>query len=172
MQDLAHEAYVDVREAILGLRETVAPEGGMVGGLRQYLQKFSRQAGIDARLFVPADLATGLAPEAEIQLLRVVQEALTNVRKHAEASSAAVRIASDGERLRVTIEDDGRGFDATRVDRDEGRSFGLRSMRERVERAGGCLNVESSPGRGTRIIVLLPLNDGGGRHVPYESPVG
>jgi len=171
MQDLAHEAYVDVREAILGLRETVAPEGGLVGGLRQYLQKFSRQSGIDARLFVPAAVSTALAPDAEIQLLRVVQEALTNVRKHSGAASAAVRIDADGPQLRVTVEDDGTGFDATRVQRDEGRSFGLRSMRERVERAGGCLTVESSPGNGTRIVVLLPLNEGG-RHVPYEGAAG
>jgi len=172
MQDLAHEAYVDVREAILGLRETVAPAGGILGGLRQYLQKFSRQSGIDARLYVPASVTGGLAPEAEIQLLRVVQEALTNVRKHAEATTAAVRIDNEGAQLRVVIEDDGRGFDSSRVDRDEGRSFGLRSMKERMERAGGSFGVESSPGNGTRIIVLLPLSERGGRHVAYEGAAG
>jgi len=172
MQDLAHEAYVDVREAILGLRETVAPAGGILGGLRQYLQKFSRQSGVDARLYGPAVVNGGLAPDAEIQLLRVVQEALTNVRKHAEARTAAVRVDNEGAQLRVVIEDDGRGFDSSRVDRDEGRSFGLRSMKERVERAGGTFGVESSPGNGTRIIVLLPLNEGGGRHVAYEGAAG
>jgi signal transduction histidine kinase len=171
MQDLANEAYVDVREAILGLRETVAPAGGIVGGLRQYLQKFSRQSGVDTRLYVPDAVNIGLSPEAEIQLLRVVQEALTNVRKHAQATSAAVRIDSEEGQVRVVIADDGNGFDASRVDRDEGRSFGLRSMRERVERAGGRLGVESTPGSGTRIIVLLPLNEGG-RHVTTEGAAG
>lgn len=170
MQDLANEAYVDVREAILGLRETVAPAGGVIGGLRQYLQKFSRQSGIDVRLDLPPDAGASLAPEGEIQLLRVVQEALTNVRKHAEARNATVRIESDHAHLRVTIEDDGRGFDAGRLEREEGRSFGMRSMRERVERAGGSLSVDSAPGAGTRIVVLLPLSDaGGGPHVTFEG---
>lgn len=172
MEDLANEAYVDVREAILGLRETVATSGGIVGSLRQYLQKFGRQSGLEARLQVPPNLATALGPEGEIQLLRVVQEALTNVRKHAEASSAVVRLDNKEEWLRIAIEDDGQGFDSSRVDRDEGRSFGLKSMKERVERAGGTFSVESSPGSGTRIVVLLPLDQGGGRRVPHENPVG
>ncbi len=170
MQDLANEAYVDVREAILGLRETVAPTGGIIGSLRQYLQKFGRQAGIEARLQAAANAVTTLAPEAEIQLLRVVQEALTNVRKHADATSAVVRLENMDDDLRISIEDDGRGFDASRVDRDEGRSFGMRSMKERVERAGGRFSVESSPGSGTRIVVLLPLDHGGGHRVAHENP--
>ena len=172
MEDLANEAYVDVREAILGLRETVATTGGIVGSLRQYLLKFGRQSGLEARLQVNASVATALGPESEIQLLRVVQEALTNVRKHAVATSAVVRLDNEDESLRISIEDDGQGFDSTRVDRDEGRSFGLRSMKERVERAGGTFSVESSPGHGTRIVVLLPLDQGGGRRVPYENPAG
>jgi signal transduction histidine kinase len=172
MQDLANEAYVDVREAILGLRETVAPAGGIVGSLRQYLQKFGRQSGIEARLQAPVGVATTLSPDAEIQLLRVVQEALTNVRKHAEAATAVVRLDNHDNGLRITIEDDGRGFDSSRVDRDEGRSFGLRSMKERVERAGGRFSVESSPGNGTRIVVLLPLDQGGGRRIAYEDSAG
>jgi signal transduction histidine kinase len=156
MQDLAHEAYVDVREAILGLRETVAPAGGIVGSLRQYLQKFGRQSGIEARLLAPAGVRAALAPDAEIQLLRVVQEALTNVRKHAAATRATVRLEEDGAALCIAVEDNGRGFDAARIERDEGRRFGLQSMRERVEGAGGQFKVESAPGAGTRIVVLLP----------------
>ena len=172
MQDLAHEAYVDVREAILGLRETVAPAGGIVGSLRQYLQKFGRQSGIEARLLSAPGMRAALAPEAEIQLLRVVQEALTNVRKHAEATRATVHLAEVDATLRIAVEDNGRGFDAARIDRDEGRRFGLQSMRERVEGAGGQFRVESAPGAGTRIVVLLPMQDGGGAHVPYEDPAG
>lgn len=172
MQDLAHEAYVDVREAILGLRETVAPAGGIAGSLRQYLQKFGRQSGIEAVLRMQGTVATTLAPDAEIQLLRVVQEALTNVRKHAGAAKAIVRLDNEDDCLRITIEDDGQGFDSSRLDREEGRSFGLRSMRERVEGAGGRFSVESSPGNGTHITVLLPLEQGGGLHVAYQDSAG
>ncbi len=156
MQDLAHEAYVDVREAILGLRETVASAGGLAGSLRQYLQKFRRQSGIEARLLAPDGAVAPLPPESEVQLLRVVQEALTNVRKHADAASAVVTLDNQDGGLRIVIEDNGCGFDSSRLDREEGRSFGLRSMQERVEQVGGRFTVESSPGAGTRIVVQLP----------------
>ena len=73
--------------------------------MRQYLQKFGRQSGLEARLQVTANVATALGPESEIQLLRVVQEALTNVRKHAEASSAVVRLDNKEEWLRILIEE-------------------------------------------------------------------
>ncbi|MDO8612333.1 MAG: histidine kinase, partial [Dehalococcoidia bacterium] len=111
MASLAHEAYVDVREAILGLRETVSPTRGIVGTLQEYLQKFTRQAGIAAELEVEGDAAPQFPPEAEVQLVRVIQEALTNVRKHAGAKRAWVRIASGPREIGISIEDKGRGFD-------------------------------------------------------------
>ncbi len=161
MEDLAHEAYVDVREAILGLRETVAPGEGIVGSISQYLQKFRRQSGITCELIVPDGVETALAPEAEVQLVRVIQEALTNVRKHAQATRVTVRLEnSEGGLLRILAEDNGRGFDAARLDRQEGRSFGLRSMRERVERAGGQFSIDSAPGQGTRVVVMFPVQQG------------
>src|SRR3990172_6181367 len=131
MASLAHEAYVDVREAILGLRETVSPTRGIVGTLREYLQKFARQAGIAAELEVEGDAAPQFPPEAEVQLVRVIQEALTNVRKHAKANRAWVRIASLPSEIGISIEDKGRGFDPVILNED-GPRFGLRTMRERV----------------------------------------
>src|SRR3990172_418582 len=131
MASLAHEAYVDVREAILGLRETVSPTRGIVGTLREYLQKFARQAGIAAELEVEGDAAPQFPPEAEVQLVRVIQEALTNVRKHAKANRAWIRIASLPSEIGISIEDKGRGFDPVILNED-GPRFGLRTMRERV----------------------------------------
>lgn len=171
MEDLAHEAYIDVREAILGLRETVAPAEGLVGSIRQYLQKFSRQFGIKTRLVPVGDVNATLRPEAEVQLVRVIQEALTNVRKHSGASTATVRLENCDGHLEITIEDDGCGFDASRLERQEGRSFGMQSMRERVERAGGDLVIDSAPGQGTRVIVRLPVEEGGW-YVRRQSLVG
>lgn len=171
MEDLAHEAYVDVREAILGLRETVAPAEGIVGSIRQYLQKFSRQFGIQTRLLSPGQVNANLRPDAEVQLVRVIQEALTNVRKHSGASTATVRLENREGNLEIVIEDDGCGFDASRIERREGRSFGMQSMRERVEGAGGALFIESAPGEGTRVVVRLPVEKGGW-HVRGQSPVG
>ena len=153
---LAHEAYKDVREAILGLRETVSPAGGIAGTLKQYLQKFSRQAGISAELEVQGDEAPQLSPEAEVQLVRVIQEALTNVRKHANADKAWVRIRRHNGEVNISIEDNGQGFDAALV-RANGHRFGVRIMRERVETVGGRFEIESSPRCGTKVQIYLPV---------------
>ena len=153
---LAHEAYLDVREAILGLRETVSPAIGIVGTLSQYLHKFSRQAGIKAELEVPTDEALQLSPDVEVQLIRVIQEALTNVRKHASADKAWVHIRRRNGEVHINIEDNGEGFDPALV-RANGQRFGVRIMRERVETVGGRFEIESSPGCGTKVQIYLPL---------------
>jgi two-component system nitrate/nitrite sensor histidine kinase NarX len=101
-----------------------------------------------------------LSPRAEVQVIRVIQEALTNVRKHAAASATVVRVTSDDGFVTFRIEDDGRGFDPARrlLDRDPG--FGLHSMRERMESIGGTLAVEAAPGRGTTVIAQVPALPG------------
>jgi len=159
MASLAHEAYLDVREAILGLRETVSPSRGIIGTLREYLLKFRRQAGITAEIEVEGDLEPQFPPEAEVQLIRVIQEALTNIRKHARANEARIRIASGPTEIGISIEDKGRGFD-TAILTDEMPRFGVRTMRERVERVGGRFQIESSPGHGTTVRIYLPVVKG------------
>ena len=98
----------------------------------------------------------------EVLIYRLVQEALTNVRKHARATSATLSIETDESAgtVIVRVADDGRGFDsAAKLERAEGYGVGLRSMRERMEGAGGEMRVESAPGRGTTITFVLPLPD-------------
>jgi signal transduction histidine kinase len=91
---------------------------------------------------------------------RVVQESLTNIGKHARASVVTVHLDIDGTQLRVEVEDDGQGFETNQV-RDYLRSgrVGLASMRERVELASGTFNLRSSPGRGTVVTALIPLDE-------------
>ena len=153
---LAYEAYKDVREAILGLRETVSPAIGILGTLREYLQKFSRQAALLTELDVDEADALQFSPDVEVQLIRVIQEALTNVRKHASADRAWVRIRRRDGEVNVTIEDNGQGFDPAVV-RANGHRFGVRIMQERVETVGGRFEIESSPGCGTNVHIYLPL---------------
>jgi two-component system nitrate/nitrite sensor histidine kinase NarX len=156
LAELASESYRDVREAILGLRESIATEEGLLGTLREYLQKYSRQSGIEATLAYDGDTFPPLPPASEVQVLRVIQEALTNVRKHAGASRAVVRIeARDGATV-ISIEDDGSGFDPTRIQDVLEGGFGLQAMRERVEQISGTLEIHSEPGTGTRVVVRLP----------------
>lgn len=156
LAELTEEAYRDVREAILGLREGARVDRSLTDGLRAFLEKYSHQSGIPTTLESTLDDEPLLSPRAEVQVIRVIQEALTNVRKHSGASTAVVRISNGDDWTTFTIEDDGRGFDlgGTLLDRDSG--FGLHTMRERMELAGGTLDIDSSRGRGTRVIARLP----------------
>ncbi len=158
IEDLAatcQEAYRDVREAILGLRDSSKTERGLEDNLRTYLTKYSQQSQIASRLEVELDGELALSPRCEVHVIRVVQEALTNVRKHADASSVVVRVAEDGPMTTFTVEDDGQGFDASGTTQD-GDGFGLFTMRDRMTLLRGSLTVDSVPGRGTRVIASVP----------------
>jgi two-component system nitrate/nitrite sensor histidine kinase NarX len=156
LADLAEEAYRDVRESILGLRESSRAERGLFDSLRAYLEKYGHQSGIRATLESDFEEEPRLSPGAEVQIIRVIQEALTNVRKHAVASRAVVRVSCEDGAVSFEIEDDGRGFDLPRILLDRDSRFGLQTMRERMELIGGTLTVDSAPGRGTRLVARVP----------------
>ncbi|HKZ50419.1 MAG TPA: GAF domain-containing protein [Dehalococcoidia bacterium] len=160
IEKAAEESYVDVREAILGLRTSVVPGGGLSRTLKEYLQKFSSQSGIKAELVAAQEKSPVLPPAAEVQLIRIIQEALTNVRKHAQARRVWVRMEHAENQAQIRIEDDGQGFELLQVQQQEGR-YGLHTMKERAEGVGGALTIETSPGQGTRVIISLPLRQAG-----------
>jgi nitrate/nitrite-specific signal transduction histidine kinase len=153
LADLCHEAYADVREAIVGLRELTRGDQSLIEGLREYVAKYSRQSGIDTSLECDVIGDITLTPRAELQLLRVVQEALTNVRKHSGAGRAWVVVTDEPAGLAFTVADDGHGFAADEPGRE---GIGLHSMRERMALVGGTLTVKSTPGQGTRVTALVP----------------
>jgi signal transduction histidine kinase len=108
-------------------------------------------------LVVEEVFSVGLPAEASVELLRVVQEALTNVRRHSGARDVEVRLRTEDEGIVVIeVADDGRGFDTTAA---QG-GVGLSAMRERVEAVGGEIEVSSRPGEGTKVTVRVPLADG------------
>lgn len=148
----AREVYTDVREGILALRTPMKP-GGYREALEEYVQRWQQQSGIEAELEIDGDLV--LAPTIELQLLRVIQESLANVRKHAGATKATVLCRQIDRHLLVEIADDGRGFDPEARQRSEVPRFGLAIMRERAESIGGQLSVTSKPGAGTRVRLEL-----------------
>lgn len=155
-KELAKATYTDVREAIFSLRTTKFTKTGLVPVLEEYLAEYRAHYGVDARLQVDGDASSQFAPEVALQLLRVIQEALSNVRKHAQARQAWVRFEQQADAVTVTIEDDGRGFDLAGTGSGGRQHFGLDIMRERAEVAGGCLNVYSQPDQGTRVVVHVP----------------
>ncbi len=157
LDEAARALYSDVRENILALRSSPA-RGGVQDALREYIASYGEMFGIRARLDLAEDMrSVRLAPAVEIQLIRIVQEAMANVRKHAAATAVTTSLSAEGGNLRVEIADDGCGFDPA-ILRATGRPrFGLQMMRERAVGAGGTFEVESVPKHGTRVIVRFPV---------------
>ncbi len=155
MRQAIASAYTDVREAIDGLRFTTRHPEHLADHLDEYIDDFSRQTGINAQFMaVPEDLT--VENTTAVQLFRIAQEALTNIRKHAQARHVSVRLYASPEEIELTIADDGLGFpDVTRMQRKY-RSHGLNSMRERAESLGGSLSIATSPDQGARITVSIP----------------
>jgi len=155
-QELAEEAD-SLRRLMAGLRPPVLEERGLLPALRESLLRFGADQGIET---VFSGTVTRPIPEdLETLAFRVVQESLTNIGKHADASRVTVHVESDQSQLRIEIEDDGAGFETGEV-RDHLRAgrVGLASMRERVELASGTFAVRSTPGRGTAVMATIPLD--------------
>ena len=150
----AREVYTDVRESIIGLRSAADPGRSLAEALQDYVNTWQAHAGVDCRLVVNGE--PRLSPSAQLQVLRIVQESLANVRKHANARRVDVTLEQGETRLRVTIQDDGAGFTPGELGRSELPRFGLSTMRERAGTLGGKFLLESSPGAGTRVTVELP----------------
>ncbi len=129
------------------------PSGASRRTLATYLEKYARQSGVACRLDNRLDRGLALSPRCEVHIIRVIQEALTNVRKHAGASEVVVTIDEEGSLTRFVVEDDGAGFD---MRSQEGDGFGLYTMRDRMTLLHGSLTVDSVPGRGTRVIASVP----------------
>jgi two-component system sensor histidine kinase UhpB len=124
-----------------------------------YVRRFSQRTGIASELVVER-LKRRLHPEVESSTYRIIQEALTNVARHAEASLCRVEISQVDASLRISIEDNGKGFDPAAASPAVSRGLGLVSVRERAARLGGTLSVVSKVGAGTRLPVDLPVPQG------------
>lgn len=152
-------AQADVRENILSLRTTLAGEAGLIPALQEYVAEFGVQTATRARFHSELKTAPNLSPLAEVQLVRIVQEALTNVRKHACAERVDVNLSSYDGGLALTIEDDGQGLECNAISATNGstQNFGLQTMAERAESVGGTLSIHSRPQRGTTVRLWMPL---------------
>lgn len=154
LQYLSQSAQATLQETrllIFELRPPILDEVGLAGALRARLDAVERRSGLRCDLAVSD--AQNLAPDAETALFRISLEALNNVLKHAAAGSVSITLEDVGDRLRLTIADDGAGFDPRAA---SAQGYGLRTMRERAEQAGGALYVESAPGQGACVIVEVP----------------
>jgi signal transduction histidine kinase len=151
VRQLVVQALQDVRALAVELRPSALDDFGLVAALERLAHTFTERSGIAAA--VEARLEGRLRPEVETTLYRLVQEALTNVVKHAEASHVSILVTRREGGVSAVIEDDGRGF---AVDDARPDALGLVGMRERLALLGGTLAVESSAGVGTAIVAFLP----------------
>ena len=148
-----------IRNLSLDLRPPLLDEMGLVSALKGYLETQAERTGLEIEVRGDAS-CPGLAPEMEITAFRVAQEAVTNAIRHAAARKVTVSIRSLDGVLSILVEDDGKGFDVrgTLQGPATGKYLGLLGMQERARMLGGELVIESSPGRGTRVRLQLPLD--------------
>lgn len=160
LKQIVGETYTDVREEIFNLRSSASPGGEFLATLQDYIAKYKRFYDLEVRLIREADKRHFEFPnEVGIQLIRTIQEALMNVRKHAQVNEAIIRLEGDGQQVRLSIEDQGQGFDTTQRNQEDVSNFGLQIMHERIEKVGGSLEIKSTPGQGTQVILTYSPNE-------------
>jgi signal transduction histidine kinase len=155
---LANRTLSGVHQLILDLRPSVLDDLGLVPAIRWLAARHLEPLGVAVRCELE-DLDRRIPVEMETALFRVVQEALTNVARHARAESVLIQLSVSAATLEIEIEDDGEGFEPQAVATAEpsGRGLGLMGIRERVELLGGSVRIDSSPRQGTRVLVRVPL---------------
>jgi signal transduction histidine kinase len=162
LQELTQAMTRDARHLALELRPPELDDVGLESALETYVAQWGERFTISVDLEVTGleDDVSPLPSETGTTLYRVVQEALTNVAKHARARHVSVLVECPGDEVRLIVEDDGRGFDVETTLRraTTERRLGLAGMRERAELVGGTLAVESTPGAGTALYVRLPVD--------------
>jgi signal transduction histidine kinase len=162
--DLARASLAEARRSMRAILPAPLEDRRLPDALADETARWSSLSQVPVEMVTTGE-ALGLHPEVEVTMLRVVQEALANVAKHAGASRVGVTLSYMGDVVTVDVRDDGAGFLATgEVNGSDGDSgFGLTAMRQRVERLAGTLEIESEPGRGTAVSATLPA-------IPLDPP--
>lgn len=151
MQPAILSAYNTVRKALVGLRDDGLSQKGFEEQLQMTVKDFQEKTNVRATLELDEDIVSLIQEEQQIQLLRIAQESLTNVDKHAQAELVEVSMIKEGNMISLCISDDGRGFDPAHITGDGAQHLGLKIMRGRVDRVGGSLTIQSQRGVGTQV---------------------
>jgi signal transduction histidine kinase len=151
--DVLDEAMDLKRRVVENLRPSLLDHFGLPTALRAYVDAACTKAGLRAQLELPEDVAP-MARDTAIALFRIVQEGVTNIIRHASARSVVLRFAAESDAYRITLRDDGSGFDA--ADPRFHSSHGIAGMHQRVRALGGRFDIDSTPGAGTTLRVSIP----------------
>lgn len=150
------ENYEDVRELLLNFRSRLQ-DSNLESEMRKALAKLQRQAGLQGHITMSGD-GPPLAPEQQLQVLFILQEALSNIRKHAQAGRVDI-VVENGRDFCLTVRDDGHGFQPDQARAQGAEHVGLRIMQERADRLGAQLDIDSRPGQGSCVTVRLPRQE-------------
>jgi two-component system sensor histidine kinase DegS len=158
LTELLNAALDEMYELIEQLHSRSIDREGLIEKIEAQLDEFGKRSGV-SKTFTVEGTGNGYSPSLQIAVFRIVQEALSNVRQHAEASNVSVELDLSQDVVRCSIEDDGRGFDMADVDQqdDDRESYGLAGMQERAAFLGGNCDIVASPGGGTKVLVSLPV---------------
>ncbi len=149
-------AIESLRRVLSETRPPLLDEAGLAAAIRIYLRQVASESSF--RYVVRSTLNRDPVGEVRTVAYRIVQEAVTNIRKHAAAKMVSVTLMDDGGGMLVRVRDNGRGFTSREVVRAGRTHIGLLSMRERAELAGGWLEINSTPGSGTTVVFWLPIS--------------
>ena len=160
---LASNALTELRRILSGLRPAILDDLGLVPAIRWFARGNLEQVGIRVTVKAP-DTPLELSPAVTTTLFRIVQEAVSNIVRHAGAGAVTIELGAQDGLANLYIQDDGRGFNPEHMSRDavELQQLGLLGIRERVELLGGQIQIESAPEQGTRLQVSIPVGGTGG----------
>ena len=157
---MIREAHAEVREHIMNLRTTPTLHRPFFTVVQQYLEGFTSNYDIQTDLTIGPSLnGITFSPDMQMQIFRIVQEALSNARKHSKARHIQVKFEAEDGRVYVVIQDDGYGFSPDNLEMVYGQHFGLQFMQERADQLGGMLQVQSTPGNGTQVMLEVPTKE-------------
>lgn len=156
--EVTRDAHVDVRESIHSLKTGSGQKWSFIPALKGYVNRFQANYGIRTDLSISAGIDENtFDPKAGVELLRAIQEALTNACKHSGANNLRVCMERNGAMAQISITDDGHGFDTSKLVHGDDGHFGLVFMRERMAQINGSLKIESIPGSGTNLTMDVPI---------------
>lgn len=156
VKKMADDAFTMVREEIFSLRAFDSLDSRWLPTLREYFEDYKLYYGLDVNLIMKDKAVVELADTTSVQVFRIIQEALTNIRRHANATQAWVTFSLADDGICIEIKDDGVGFDLDQVMNKKGSHFGLAIMKERAESVGGRLALHTEPGQATQLEVWVP----------------
>jgi len=161
-RDTARSNLEEARRLVLALQPEPLQQSSLVEALRRETERWAQETGLKANFSVTGVPRT-LHPQCEVTLLRALQEGLNNVHKHAQAEEVNITLSYMADQVALDIQDDGRGLDPENLEaaKSDG-GFGLQAMRQRAEQNGGQLLIESADGKGTTLVVQIPVDEAAG----------